>query len=216
MKTSVSKTSVEHFSKLTWSVLENILGTSSKKLPPVYFFLAPWSKGSLKHRREDEIALVHEQQRYGQGVALIHPPAAWVSELSQIPEEVSHLFAVSHQPKLKRDLDVEEELRWMLLHEVFGKFGDAVVSGNFKSFQKKSRSKKSLKNLNEKTLWQWAHLEGYFLGEKLAQFYFEEKISNKEIQKFFSWNWSHPKQSKKALRFLYSALNETPTFSDLM
>src|SRR5690349_15276452 len=80
LKNFISKTSVESLRDLTWTILSSLFAREKKKkapLPPVYFFLSPWSDGSLKNRDSSEKQLVHRQQEFGQGVSLIDPPAAW-------------------------------------------------------------------------------------------------------------------------------------------
>jgi hypothetical protein len=212
LKTLASKTSVESLAKFTWRILDGVLERASEtELPPIYFFLAPWSKGSLRGRQTAEIELVHRQQLYRQGVALIDPPAAWVSDISQIPEEAAHLYAIVHQSKAPKKMTEEHELRWMLLHETFGKFGNYLTLGNWKPQKKRNFSVN-----NYSDLWSLSHLEGYFLGQKLAEAYVAEKISKEEIQKWFAFNWSSEKQSFTALKFLYKLLNESPPLPNLV
>lgn len=155
---------------------------------------------------------MHRQQFLGEGITLKFPPASWVSSFDQIPEETGHLFALCHQPstkyilnKRRPDLTESQELWSMALHECFGKFASHLVLGLKKRWAYRPRAKKL-------DLWEAAHREGYYLGGKLAEAYFDEKISERNLKKFFRMNWYADKKPV-ALNFLYSILDETPANS---
>lgn len=205
MKTTVSKNSVESYALYVWNFLGEILNLKAKELPPIYLFLAPWSKGSLTKRSIQEIRLVHDQQVLGEGITLIHPPAAWVSIVDQIPEEVGHLFAIVHKKKEfsrkpSRKMSLESELAFITLHEAFGYFASALSHG------KKLRAKVSdckRKARYQDDLWPLAHHAGYFLGHRLAENYFSEQVSLKKLRAWFLMDWDRsPQKALKALKKL--------------
>ena len=101
------------------------------------------------------------------------------------------------------------ELWSMTLHEAFGKFASCLISGPQRS--KMARPTGSIRKSLD--LWEAAHREGYFLGTELAEFYFNENLSLKDLRRWFGLNWYSAKKSE-ALKTLYSLLNETPATAD--
>lgn len=185
-----------------WQLLQSFFGESKKACPPVWLFLSPQSKGSLKKRTEEEKAFIHFQQGRDGGATLKSPPAAWVSHPSQVPEEVAHLYAVIQKPEESaEDRDAYEELFFMTIHECFGRLGHCLVLG-----LPKKRTKRSEKKLiKPEELWNLAHEEGYFLGEKMAEAFFNEKLRLKDLQAFFKYSWQ-PKDAEKSLQKIYKLL----------
>ena len=157
----------EKLAQLSWSVLGELLNIRPKKLPDFYFFLSDKSKGSLKKRDPVEIKLVHAQQSHGEAITLLSPPAAWVSEIWQAPEEAAHLFALVHQKyKVKGEHSYHSALRTMIMHEAFGMFSARLLGQNYHAPKHKKQN-----------LWERSHWQGYELGHKLANIYFDEKLS---------------------------------------
>jgi len=192
----------------SWEVLGNIFGFSpTKRLAPIYYFLTPWSRGSLRKRSHLEDQLVHFQQRRGEGISLIDPPAAWISSIDQIPEEASHLFALIYQRSSKRSKEAfltgrsKTLLETMILHEAFAKFGELLIlNARQHSTNQISTTKQT------KTIWESAHRQGYALGTKLAKKYFEERCDDRKLRKWFSLDWFDETQSRIALRILQNLI----------
>lgn len=193
---SKNQAQVDALKNLTWLHLESLFDRKLKRRPPLYFFLSPESKGSLRKRTSDEKALVHRQQMLKQGITLIDPPSAWVSRLDQTCEEAAHLFALVQKPWPKRFMPTPQaELTTMILHEAFARFSVQILNG-FNEKPLKARKKKS------SNVWEQAHRDGYILGHALAQGFLEEKISRRKLQKWFEMNWYA--RGSRALQFLRS------------
>jgi len=152
----------------------------------------------------------------GEGVTLKFPPAAWVSRFDQIPEEVGHLFAITHQVSTQRILkkrnlkiSASQELWSMTLHECFGKFAHHLVLGLKDAWRArpKGRINSPIK------IWEFAHREGYFLAAKLTKAYLDGEISTSELKKIFSLDW-YAAKDPRGLNYLYSILNESPPTPD--
>lgn len=200
---------VSALADFSWYALTDLLGSGSKKRPPVYLFLSPESKGSLKKRSPEEVELVHDQQVKKGGVTLIDPPCAWVSTLKQVPEETAHLFALVHQTKKPPRLaDPGQELRMMIQHEAFGRFASEMIFG----FLPKPRRPKrpTRKTTTRMDLWNLGHREGYFLGHHLADTFYREQTPRMEIKKWFQMDWSV--QNEASLRRLYQLTRTKPLF----
>lgn len=202
----------DQIGRQTWQVLEEVFGCHGRPIPPLYFFLSPRSRNSLRGRNSEEIDLVHRQQFYGEGITLKNPPAAWVSFISQIPEETAHLFALTYQPSTRRQKNSEAlsekmELWSMTLHEAFGKFASLLSLPEKEFVQKKSRPQRNAKNLSPQKLWKESHRQGYALGHTLAQSYFSEKTSIAELRKWFRQPWYSSSRKPPALIWLQSLKN---------
>ncbi len=206
LKSIPKESLIKDYTDFCWQTLESFFGKTKGKIPPVYFFLAPWSKGSLKNRRIDEIELVHNQQLFGEGITLFDPPAAWISEVSQLPEEVAHLFAIASKKKeFKRQktgsvaLTLEEQFDFLTLHEAFGQFASCLVAGGWhknSGFKlKKKQTKLSIENL-----WERSHQKGYALGIQLVELYYLGQVSQKQIVRWFKMDWE--KAPRKAIKNL--------------
>lgn len=188
-----TKNFIEDFSSWGFHSLENFLGLAPLKVPPVFLFQASWAKGSLKLRTHDEIAWVHRQEALGQGITLISPPAAWISHLDQLPEEIAHLVAVAHRkhesPKTER-----EALTWMILHEAWGAFGAKLI-GDARTMKRRIRPKDEMNTQDR--IWQEAHQHGYELGLKLWNKFLREEVTHQDIRGWFSQSWCHRKSLMK-------------------
>lgn len=187
---------------LSWEILESFFSKKGKKRPPVYLYLSPQSKGSLRNRSQEEVEWVHWQQARDGGISLRSPPAAWVAHLEQIPEEVAHLFALVYQKqKGPRTDSLLSEASYTCLHEFLGRFAQSLVFGPEEKNFRRSRRK-----LSENSFWDLSHEEGYALGDRWAKLYLEagEESLREELQKFFQMNWYDEKNQKKILGKLYS------------
>lgn len=196
----------------SWQLLTQVFAVEATPLPPIYYFLSPDSRGSLRGRSLYEIDLVHRQQFLGEGITLKFPPTAYVSNLAQVIEETAHLFALTHQESTAQTL---ENARWggpalelwsMSLHEAFGKFATHLLTGKNETFEKQDRWSRTVKSPED--IWEASHREGYFLGCELAKAYWDDRIQLSDLRKWFRMNWySH--RSPVALSFLYRLLKQS-------
>jgi hypothetical protein len=178
---------VDLLADLAWHQLSSLFGPAGKR-PPVYLFLSPQSKGSLKKRTEVEKSFVHHQQAAEGGVTLDRPPCAWVSTLDQVPEECAHLYALQRGQRSKNHQPLP--LSHYLLHEAFGRFAEHLCFG--KARQKVVRAK-----LRRLRVWDEIHHFGYALGDRWAEHYFCEKIEASHLKLWFSSSWTKSKTISK-------------------
>ncbi|TVQ78504.1 MAG: hypothetical protein EA369_06655 [Bradymonadales bacterium] len=191
---------VDAFSDFVWAFLEALLQKGAKKRPPVYLYLSPQSKRSLKNRSREEVEWVHFQQERAGGISLKKPPAAWVSKLTQVPEEVAHLFALTHQkPASNKTMSLLCETRFTCLHECFGSLVHSLVFGDFHS---QVRSRKRFV-LSEESFWDLAHQEGNLLGLRLGELLFQEQLPVEQLRLWFNSDWLKPATQRRLLKKLY-------------
>lgn len=202
-----SQSQVELLAEFSWHCLEDVFDCSGRRLPPIYLFLSPKSRGSLKRRSQPEIDFVHFQQMHDGGATLKSPPAAWVSKLEQVPEECAHLFCIRYkQDKLPKINTALAELRTTTLFECFGRFAQGLVFGGIEE----STSRPKARIQSEMQLWDSAHREGYFLGERLTELYFREQLKLSGLRRIFKKPWVGPTSSLSRLRELYALLGQKP------
>ncbi len=208
----MNRTQLQNLTEATaqyvWAALEGIFACSGKTLPPIYYFLSPKSKGSLKGRSLFEIDLVHRQQVYGEGITLKSPPAAYVSTVGQALEEAAHLFAISYQPSTSKmiasrrsALTKQTELWAMILHEAFGSFSHCLLTPQTRP-QLNIRPRALPKALDDAKIWEMAHLHGYYWGQKLAEEFRAERVSLSQLKRWFQSSWYSQKQKPSALEWL--------------
>lgn len=155
----------------------------------------------MRQRSVAEKNLVHHQQFRAEAITLRSPPAAWVAQLDQVPEETAHLFALCYQRRPAPSVaSLQEEWQVMCLHEAFGAWAQAMITGLPTRLH---RAPKTLLTLTEKNLWPYAHRIGYFLGQQLAKKTYEESLKLNQICQWFKLDWHGPQGSQKALKRLY-------------
>lgn len=180
----MTQAQVRNLADYTWQLLSQTFGKPKSKRPPVYLFLSPESKGSLKNRGPIERRFVHEQQNRGGGVVLSRPDIAWVSHLDQVPEETGHLFALAHGKRA----DGPESLYFYCLHEAFGHFSECLVFGSAARPAPKAALRASENSLRA---WNWIHEEGRRIGKLWIQAYFAEEISTKPLKSWIHDDWDY-------------------------
>lgn len=192
---------VDALADLVWLRLSEIFQPGSRRRrPKLYLYLSKESEGSLAKRSSEERDFVLLQQQFDGGATLKQPPIAYVANWRQVPEECSHLFALSHGvQKEPEQMDEELSLMSSSLHEAFGRFGHCLLLG----FTEKTKpSRKKLSDIL--SLWEISHQEGYYLGEALAKAYYSEKLKDSELKDFFCRNWYKKPSARAALKWLYS------------
>jgi len=211
LKLQETQKNLNRLADLSWELQQSLITPTKKKLkrPPVYLFLSPESKGSLKGRSKEEIAFVHEQQRRGGGACLRRRPMAYVSKIEQGVEESAHLFALIYKKEGHSDfVHDEEELGNAILHEAYARFIHGMFFGSYRRPTK--RGTYPGRKLTASKIWQFAHREGYFLGEALCHGLLEEKISIIKIRSWFWQNW-RSSDMPLSLRNLYR-ITTVPSF----
>lgn len=201
---------------MAWKAYAQFWDLSPRGNCSVFYFLSPQSKGSLSKRLPEEIELVHQQQQMGEGITLAEPPLAYVSNLSQVPEETAHIFAL----RLHRLRELPStwsaaqaadfELRWMTLHECFAKFSSFLIAGQSHLVPRPSRSEMH----SQKSTWELAHREGYYLAQKLFERYCSGEIKLESLRDWFKMDWTQSRGSR-AMRRLYVLAQEAPLTKNL-
>ena len=174
---------VDLMADLAWHQLSSLFGSAGKR-PPVYLFLSPRSRGSLKKRSQIEKNFVHHQQAAEGGVTLDRPPTAWISSFEQIPEECGHLFALKRGQRGEKGEALP--LSHFLLHEAFGRFAEHLAFG-------KARQKVKRPQLRRLRVWDELHHLGYELGDLWAKKYYAEDLSSQDLKKWFASSWAKNK-----------------------
>jgi hypothetical protein len=137
---------------------------------------------------------------------------AYVSHLSQVPEETAHLFALVHQAsdlKSLGEMTLEDalafELRFMSLHECFAKFSTNLIVGKSQSIPRtKGKSK-----LHAEDIWELAHREGYYLANTLTQRFLSGKVTRSQLIDWFNCDWTR-QRGLVAMRGIYRLTQESP------
>lgn len=200
-----SQVAISDFADLCWLQLHEVITTKVKtRRPRLYLFLSEESKGSLSKRAPEEQDFVLHQQVYHGAATLKDPPLAYVSNWQQVAEECAHLFAIVCKPE-RRDVvrTIEQEVNHVILHEAFGRFFHCLQMGLPQKLQSQSRKARVSK---PQDIWQIGHHEGYALGERLAQKFFDSSLKKKSLNAWFWKKWP----SKQALRQLYRLVGTPP------
>jgi hypothetical protein len=137
---------------------------------------------------------------------------AYVSHLSQVPEETAHLFALVHQAsdlKSLGEMTLEDalgfELRFMSLHECFAKFSTNLIVGKSQVIPRSQGKTK----LETKDIWELAHREGYYLAQALTRRFFSGQVNRSQLIDWFNCDWTQ-QRGLVSMRRIYRLTQESP------